>query len=138
MVAKLFTPEEVEILKSNPYTARVSEKTISFTRAFKEAFWNGYLEGRGPIQLVRELGYDTDTLGRRRVDGLAKRIRAEANSVQRFQEGSTNYAQRRFLRSESRVSSGDPVIQRMQAELLYLRQEMAFLKKIIKQTSGQR
>ena len=36
---KLFTPAEVEILSSNPYTLSVTSKTIRFTLAFKQAFW---------------------------------------------------------------------------------------------------
>ena len=36
---KKFTPEEVEALRENPYTERVSESQFSFTLAFKEAFW---------------------------------------------------------------------------------------------------
>lgn len=36
---KKFTPEEIKNLKANPYTLRVTEDTISYTLAFKEAFW---------------------------------------------------------------------------------------------------
>lgn len=35
---KSFTPEEVLALRENPYTLKVTDKTIAFTRAFKEQF----------------------------------------------------------------------------------------------------
>ena len=42
---KKFTPEEVEVLRANPYTEKVSEEQISFTLAFKEAFWHLSVKG---------------------------------------------------------------------------------------------
>ena len=38
---KAFTPEEVRALRENPYTLKVTDKTIAFTRTFKEQFWQG-------------------------------------------------------------------------------------------------
>ena len=42
---KKFRPEEVEELRANPYTEKVSEEQISFTLAFKEVFWHLSVEG---------------------------------------------------------------------------------------------
>ena len=36
---KQFTPEEIRHLRANPYTRCVTADTISYTLAFKEAFW---------------------------------------------------------------------------------------------------
>ena len=36
---KKFTPEELKHLQANPYTLRVTADSISYTLAFKEAFW---------------------------------------------------------------------------------------------------
>ncbi len=36
---KQFTPEEIGHLRANPYTQCVTADTISYTLAFKEAFW---------------------------------------------------------------------------------------------------
>ena len=36
---KKFTPEELKHLQANPYTLRVTANSISYTLAFKEAFW---------------------------------------------------------------------------------------------------
>ena len=36
---KQFTPEEIRHLRATPYTRCVTADTISYTLAFKEAFW---------------------------------------------------------------------------------------------------
>ena len=46
---KLFTPAEVEILSSNPYTLSVTSKTIRFTLAFKQAFWTKRLDMKSRV-----------------------------------------------------------------------------------------
>ena len=35
-----FTNSQIETLKSNPYTLTVTASQITFTREFKELFWN--------------------------------------------------------------------------------------------------
>jgi len=45
---KKFTPEEIRHLRANPYTQHVTESTITYTLAFKEAFWQLSLEGAIP------------------------------------------------------------------------------------------
>ena len=42
---KQFTPEEIRHLRANPYTRCVTADTISYTLAFKEAFWALSLQG---------------------------------------------------------------------------------------------
>ena len=42
---KKFTPEELKHLQATPYTLRVTADSISYTLAFKEAFWALSLQG---------------------------------------------------------------------------------------------
>ena len=42
---KKFSAAEQELLRTNPYTEKVTEHQISFTLAFKEAFWRLSVEG---------------------------------------------------------------------------------------------
>lgn len=42
MARESFTPEELEILRANPYTLKEEPGTIKFTYAFKVAFWEKY------------------------------------------------------------------------------------------------
>ena len=133
---KLFTPDEINMLKANPYTLRVSETTIKFTLAFKEAFMEGYKKGIGPVHLFRELGYDPDVIGKSRIDGHSKSIRKEDQSELGLHQGIIRYSNRILQDSYSNKLSVPQTIKRMQREIIYLRQELEFVKKIINHSSG--
>ena len=53
---KQFTPEEIRHLRANPYTRCVTADTISYTLAFKEAFWALSLQGYTGPAAFRKLG----------------------------------------------------------------------------------
>ena len=55
---KKFTPEELKHLQANPYTLRVTADSISYTLAFKEAFWALSLQGYTGTAAFRQLGYN--------------------------------------------------------------------------------
>lgn len=74
-----FTKREIQILKSNPYTYRVTESQIFFTKEFKEEFWRRYQEGEAPRHIVEVPGYDSDMLGTSRPSGLQINIQKQAN-----------------------------------------------------------
>lgn len=93
--------EEIRILASNRYTYRITETTIRFTLEFKKEFLKRYKEGYSPTQIVTDLGYDASVLGKRRVEGIRDHIMKEK------------------------------AIEYIQNELVYLRQEVEFIKKII-------
>ena len=83
-----------------------------------------------PRQIVAELGYDPDILGTRRLSGIQLTIKKQANRPGGFTEGKGH---RRTLESAMESVEENPdkeTIVRMQHEILFLRQEMEFLKKI--------
>lgn len=53
---------------------------ISFTLAFKEAFWRLSVEGCTGNMALRKLGYDPELLGFERVHNITKRIRRAGKS----------------------------------------------------------
>ena len=135
-VKKKFTPEEVEVLRANPYTEQVTAEQISFTLAFKEEFWRLSVEGCTGNMAFRRLGYDPDVLGFERVHNITKRIRRAARSP----EGLKDKAKSRmrihkesFSRAELEKMSRWESEQRLQNEIAYLQQQMAFLKKLMRQ-----
>lgn len=51
-----FTPEQIEELKHNPHVLNVSEKSITYTDAFKRAFIEEYLKVRKhPVPSFKKL-----------------------------------------------------------------------------------
>ena len=69
MSKKVFTNEEVELLRNNPYTYAVTPHILSFTKEFKELFWKEYQAGEIPRQILEKHGYPADVLGKERIWG---------------------------------------------------------------------
>jgi hypothetical protein len=125
-----FTKREIQILKNNPYTYNVTESQLFFTKDFKEEFWRRYQAGNSPRKIVEDLGYDPDMLGTSRISGIQINIQKQAKSAAGFTEGKGH---RKQLESGLYLASENPTdekIVKMQHELMYLRQEVEFLKKI--------
>ncbi|MDO4188843.1 MAG: hypothetical protein Q4D29_07610 [Lachnospiraceae bacterium] len=126
-----FTPREIQILKNNPYTYRVTEYNIFYTKEFKEEFWRRYQEGESPRMILEALGYDPDILGQARVTGVQINIKKQAEREGGFTEGKSH--RRKGYKKELysvEEKPNDETIVKMQHEILYLRQEVEFLKKI--------
>ncbi|HQM02845.1 MAG TPA: hypothetical protein PLH98_20255 [Ruminococcus flavefaciens] len=51
-----FTAEQLKELTDSPYVAYVSSKTVSYTKAFKNAAWQRYCDGIDPMQVFSEAG----------------------------------------------------------------------------------
>ena len=60
MSKKVFTNEEVEMLRNNPYTYAVTPHILSFTKEFKELFWKEYQAGEIPRQILEKWGTGRD------------------------------------------------------------------------------
>lgn len=127
-----FTQKQIKELKSNKYTYKVTAERLSFTIAFKEAFWIKYQAGDAPRKVLTELGYDVSYFGQKRIDGIVQKIRKDAIEGKGFTEGISR--EKRMILKENKEVNSPEALQHMQHELLYLRQEVDFLKKIIKTT----
>lgn len=126
-----FTNEQIKKLMKNPYTYKVTTNRLFFTAKFKEDFWVSYQAGNAPRKIMQDLGYDLSMFTQKQIDNYVQRIKKQALSGNGFTEGENR--QRRYpmkATSEEELSSPQS-IERMQNELLYLRQEVEFLKKII-------
>ena len=125
-----FTKREIQILKSNPYTYRVTESQIFYTKEFKEEFWRRYQEGETPRKIVEELGYDPDMLGAARLSVLQINIKKQALRPGGFTEGKGRKKSLKSGMYSVDYNPSDETVVKMQHEIMYLRQEVEFLKKI--------
>lgn len=130
MSSRSFTQEEMEILRSNRYTYSVSPNTISFTIEFKKEFWKRYQAGEHPRHIVEALGYDCQLLGETRVSGLLSMIRKQAGEGN-FREGQHNSYAVSSHPDYSKIPD-DQKLYFMEHEIYYLRNEIEFLKKILR------
>lgn len=128
MSRKPFTSEEINILLQNPFTYKVTNSTISFTKEFKQIFIEKYLQGMIPRQILIEHGYDPDILGDHRIWGIAQYLKAQyAEAGGSFPEG---YTQRKRTEKSAGQLSEKEELKQLRLEVDYLKQEIEFLKKI--------
>ena len=128
---KEYTVKQIKQLERNPYVFKVTKHKLYYTAKFKEDFWISYQAGNSPRKILIDFGFDIDIFGQKQIDSLVQHIKKQALSGNGFSEGENR--QRRVpmkATSEEELSSPQS-IERMQNELLYLRQEVEFLKKII-------
>lgn len=127
MAKKKFTLEQMKQLRSNPYTFKVTTCQIFFTSEFKERFYQLRQEGFLLNEVITMLGYDPDVLGEKRIDGISHLINKAVREGKGFQEG---VAPRTSILDEEYPELTRENFLKMQHELLYLKQEIEFLKKI--------
>jgi hypothetical protein len=126
-MAKSFTPEQIIELRKNPYTYKVTEKHIRFTKEFKELFYKKRQEGMSLRDTFTSLGYDPEVLGYERIEGISGLINKAMREEGRFREGTRP---RHSILDEEDPEITKENFRRMQHELQLLRQEMDFIKKI--------
>lgn len=129
-----YSLKQIKQLQSNPYTLKVSKNKLYFTVKFKEDFWIRYQVGDAPKKILRDLGYDVNMFGQKQIDSIVQRIKKQALSGEGFREGENRDKRVRKDEFIERNIDSEP-LERMRHELLYLRQEVEFLKKIIKITN---
>lgn len=128
---KEYTSRQMKQLESNPYVYKATKHMIFYTAKFKEDFWISYQAGNAPRRILKDFGFDLDVFSQKQIDSLVQHIKKQALSGEGFSEGSNR--KRRITKKATKEEelSTPQSIERMQNELLYLRQEVEFLKKII-------
>lgn len=138
---KEYTAKEQKLLRANPYTFKVTKNKLYFTAEFKEAFWTAYQAGAAPSKLLEDMGYDLEMFGQKQIDSIVQRIKKRAQGGYGFTQGQIRA---RRMKDGPSMSKNDPEkypegMERMWNEMKYLRQEVEFLKKIMKaENAGKR
>lgn len=90
-----------------------------------------YEAGMSPTKIVEEMGYDAQALGSRRVNSLYRNFQQQRVSPEGLHEGTSRSGRYRPGSTDFESAPAKHVLQLMQHELLYLRQGVEFLKKIM-------
>ena len=132
-MARKFTKEEIEELEKNPNTLKATASHLSLTKSAKEEVLALVREGLSAYQIVKKLGYDAEMLGKSRCDGIRYCVLKEDEAGHEQREG---YPDRRSKRMSIEEIEDLPLdresVSRMRNELIYLRQEVDFLKKYLR------
>jgi cell division protein FtsI/penicillin-binding protein 2 len=119
----LFTDEQVAALRSNPNVRKATPKSIQFSERFKLDFIEQYDQGKLPIQVFRDAGFDVEAIGRKRLE------RAYTNWLHKRSLGKSVTSDKRGRAIERELSDKE-IIERQRAEIEMLRQENDFLRQI--------
>lgn len=131
MSRKLFTKEQQQLLRQNPYIYSVTETRITLSKEFKEIFMTAYKAGESPRKILEEHGFDINIIGERRIWSISQHIRTEYQKYGEFHQG---YRPRATADTHPVSADTSPVseadeIRQLRHEVDYLKQEMEFLKK---------
>lgn len=133
MSRKLFTEEQQQLLRQNPYIYSVTDTRITLTKEFKELFMTAYKAGESPRKILEDYGFDISIIGERRIWSISQHIRTEYKKYGEFHEGYTPRS--KTAGSDTPSDAAKPIsetdeIKQLRHEVDYLKQEMEFLKKI--------
>lgn len=124
----IFTKQEIETLQNNTNVARVSERAITYTDAFKHKFLDAYLAGKLPRHIFEENGFDVEVIGMKRIEQSAyrwKKAYEKDGSI-----GLTDSRKSNAGRPLIRELTSTEIIERQEARIKLLEGQVALLKKL--------
>ena len=130
MTPRGFTEEQKAILLKNPNTTYVSDSVIKFTQEFKVKLVEAVNQGVPVRRFIQETGYDYEMLGDDRIKTFVSRWRKEAREGGTIHSGYKERKRHPDL-ADYKGMAPEEAMQHMQNEILYLHQELDFIKKII-------
>lgn len=126
----IFTESQRKDLESNPNVIKVSDRSITYSPAFKVAAVNEYLKGKSPYQIFVEQGFDMSMMDTRKPKQCLQRWRTtfdkygeEGFHTERRGKGSTG-------RPSSKNLSTNDKLKKAEARIAYLEAELDFVKKL--------
>lgn len=128
MTKKILSSDEIQILSKNKYVKNVSAKAITYSDEFKVLFIAERSNGKLPIHIFEDAGFDVDIIGEHRIWCASKRWR---NSFRK--NGELGLRDTRKLHSGrplKRELTVDEIIAKKDAEIAYWKAEAELLKKI--------
>ena len=118
-----FTSEQQQLLRSNPYTIRVTEDVLNLSKEFKELFYKEYQSGTLPQDILQKYGYPAEILGKQRIWGISHTIRKQFEEAGEFRDIRTPC-------NSTVATSPEERVRQLEHQVNYLTQEVEFLKKI--------
>ena len=125
MAKRLFTKEEMELLKGSDYVLDVHPGTVFFSADFKELFWEELRKGMKAREIFIKYEIDPDILGDTRIAGFASMVKKAGTEGSGFKD-LTSYNE--FVAA---YVSPEEKIKQLERKLAYKEQELEFLKKIV-------
>ncbi|GAB6179135.1 IS3 family transposase [Desulfotomaculum defluvii] len=126
----IFSSDDIKKLETNPYVAKVSERSITYTNDFKRLFIDQYLKGKLPRAIFTDAGFDIDIIGVKRYEQAAYRwIRSyNEDGILGLRDTRTENSGRPRINELSQ----EEIITRQEAKIKLLEEQIELLKKLDK------
>ncbi len=128
MPKRLFNEKEVEILNQNNYVVKASSKLIIYSDEFKEIFIRESNAGKLHKLIFEEAGFDVKMIGLERIKTASRRWKKSYNESGII--GLINKSKIPSNKENSDVSMQEKKIEKLEAQVKYLKIENEFLKKL--------
>jgi hypothetical protein len=125
MAVSKLTKEQIEILSNYPQVARTTDTTVVFTQTFKRHFCEEYIKGKSSRTILQESGIDPNILGATRMHSLMW------HALKEWEVADGKIDQVINKREFSKAQTVEDKFSLMEHELIYARQEIEYLKKIL-------
>lgn len=133
MTNKRFTPEEIELIKQNPYVVSVCSTKITYSLAFKKFAVMQAEQGLRSPDIFLKAGFDPEMLGKPRMYAAMKSFKREAASPEGLREPKGKSKEERlaaFAKEDLSKKQTRKAIRDLQHKVIELEQSIEFLKKI--------
>lgn len=120
-----FSPETIEKLRRNKYVVKVSESSVQFTSEFKIIIERESHQGKTQKRILSDLGIDSEVFGKRRLNSMFVRTRAQAKRPEGFERIKSPGRPKKLT-----FSSPEEENRYLKDRNEYLEQENEFLKKL--------
>lgn len=125
-MVKVFSREQIEELKINPYVNAISETQISFTEVFKKQFYEQKKCGTPLRQIFEAHGINPDYLGDSRITAISHRINIQAKRTDGFRD-----LRKDNKRKPRKIgTSVEDRLANLESRVAYLEAENDFLKRL--------
>ena len=128
MSVNVFEEWEIKALEDSGYVKSVTDKVVVFNAEFRQKYFEMRTKGYRPEEAVKELGINPKILGYKRITSMDWRIMQQG----RLGEGFFDYKLKPSPEFDESGRSDRNRIQRLETELAYTKQELEFIKKILK------
>lgn len=125
-----FTEGQIQELKQNKYVEKVTTKSISFTKEFKELFVKESNNGKGPTRIFIESDFNPYILGSDRIKGFSRRIKKKVKNNQSYEDNRGKKATGRPKKIKEKELTIEEQLDKLKHENLMLKAENELLKKM--------
>ncbi|MBP3385070.1 MAG: hypothetical protein J6M22_06375 [Firmicutes bacterium] len=126
----MLTGDEIRILMENPYVEAINGSRIVYSEEFKRLFVKEYFEGKKPMRIFQDAGFDVKVLGSKRIERCSARWReANASGTLGRKHADNDF----FEKNENEKQMMRRTIEEQQQEIDQLKEKIEHLSEVVQE-----